>query len=256
MSYATKMLGPVLSDLRSGKIHKEQARELFQEAIDNGDILELANEVPVHLLVLPLIEKGELKTSPFMDEFKNRPESELMQSLRKRWEQNSKEPSWSDVFAEWTAKTMTIPMSAFFLWLAFDKPNYEDGNFWFLLIMGLCGFALGIAMWFGLGPFKWIFSKTKFIMPEPFSKLCQLKQRKKLLVFMGVIVFCVAAFFTWNQWQRAQWGVKKGEEVTIWLNGDRGLAGIVTDLGADWIEINSQYGKERIRKDSVVLIRK
>jgi hypothetical protein len=68
----TKMLGIAVSDCDARRISRRQLLRVFQEAIDNGDILEPDNEHHVVLHVIPLIDQGLLRSSPYVATFMGR----------------------------------------------------------------------------------------------------------------------------------------------------------------------------------------
>lgn len=71
MSGITKNLGIAIADADAGRITKKHLLEIFQDAIDNGDILLQDNEF-VGVTIMPLIDKGVLHRSSFVDEFEKR----------------------------------------------------------------------------------------------------------------------------------------------------------------------------------------
>ena len=71
MSLITKMLGVAINDADAGRITKAQLLNIFQEAIDNGDILEEANSLYVVAAVYPLLDAGVLKPSPHTNKFED-----------------------------------------------------------------------------------------------------------------------------------------------------------------------------------------
>jgi hypothetical protein len=72
MAGITKHLEIAISDAEAGRISKDHLLEIFQEAIDNGDILEAENELSVALAVLPLVDEGVLRPSAHIDTFEER----------------------------------------------------------------------------------------------------------------------------------------------------------------------------------------
>jgi hypothetical protein len=68
----TKMLGIAINDCDAGRITKKQLLEIFQDAIDNGDILEPDNEHDVVSIILPLVNRGLLRSSPHLKTFEDR----------------------------------------------------------------------------------------------------------------------------------------------------------------------------------------
>lgn len=66
------MLEIAVNDCDAGRITPVQLISIFQEAIDNGDILEEANEFSVVVHVLPLIDRGALRSSKHVAVFESR----------------------------------------------------------------------------------------------------------------------------------------------------------------------------------------
>jgi hypothetical protein len=86
MALITKMLQIAVDDCEAGRITREHLILIFQEAIDNGDILEEANELCVLTLVLPLIDTGVLHSSENMAMFEARTNARILdfaQELRR-----------------------------------------------------------------------------------------------------------------------------------------------------------------------------
>jgi hypothetical protein len=54
MALITKMLDIAVADYDAGRITPEQLISIFQEAIDNGDVLEPANDLCVVARILPV----------------------------------------------------------------------------------------------------------------------------------------------------------------------------------------------------------
>lgn len=72
MAGITKLLGIAISDAETGRITHSQLLVIFQDAIDNGDILEEANEQYIVEAVLPLIDAGVLEPSIHVATFEQR----------------------------------------------------------------------------------------------------------------------------------------------------------------------------------------
>ena len=68
----TKMLGIALSDYEAGRISKRQLLSIFQDAIDNGDILEEDNQLHAVAHVIPLVDAGLLRSSEHLKAFEGR----------------------------------------------------------------------------------------------------------------------------------------------------------------------------------------
>lgn len=77
----TKMLGIAISDCDAGRISKKQLLEIFQDAIDNGDILEPDNELDVVGTVFPLVDDGVLQPSQHLKTFEDRMNKKLLAEL-------------------------------------------------------------------------------------------------------------------------------------------------------------------------------
>lgn len=84
MSEITKNLGIAISDSDAGRITKEQLFEIFQEAINNGDINCESNEMYAVSVVLPLIDKGVLKQSKHTHSFEDKMNKKAMDFLNER----------------------------------------------------------------------------------------------------------------------------------------------------------------------------
>lgn len=72
MALITKMLEIAVNDCDAGRITPAQLISIFQEAIDNGDILETGNKFCVVVHILPLIDKGVLRSSEHLAVFESR----------------------------------------------------------------------------------------------------------------------------------------------------------------------------------------
>lgn len=68
----TKNLRRAITGAAVGQISNDELLEIFQRAIDNGDVLEQDNRFFVATLILPLVEMGQLKRSPHLDEYEQR----------------------------------------------------------------------------------------------------------------------------------------------------------------------------------------
>ena len=68
----TKTLQIAINDCDAGRLSKKHLLEVFQEAIDNGDILEPDNELAVVGAVLPLVDNGALQPSEHLKAFEGR----------------------------------------------------------------------------------------------------------------------------------------------------------------------------------------
>ena len=63
----TKQLGLAIASYEAGRMDQEFLFGIFQDAIDNGDILEPENRSYYVLVVMPLIDSGVLKRSEYID---------------------------------------------------------------------------------------------------------------------------------------------------------------------------------------------
>lgn len=81
MSNITKHLGIAISDKDNGRISTDQLLKIFQEAIDNGDILERENEFYVVATVFPLLDEGLLERSQYTDIFESRMNKKALDKL-------------------------------------------------------------------------------------------------------------------------------------------------------------------------------
>ncbi len=91
MELYKKTLGIAISDCEAERISKKQLFEIFQEAIDNGDILEPENDFYVVSAVLPLVDKGILQSSEHIKIFERRMNQKVkeliaLQNKRKKTE--------------------------------------------------------------------------------------------------------------------------------------------------------------------------
>lgn len=65
----TRMLSIAVNDFGAGRLSRKALLAVFQDAIDNGDVLLPANETVVVAHVVPLIDAGELRPSESSREF-------------------------------------------------------------------------------------------------------------------------------------------------------------------------------------------
>jgi hypothetical protein len=72
MSGKSKHLETAVNDRDAGRITTGQMLSIFQEAIDNGDILLPDNQFVVVAAVLPLLDGGGLRRSEHVSEFEQR----------------------------------------------------------------------------------------------------------------------------------------------------------------------------------------
>ena len=68
----TRHLGIAISDHEAGRLSRRHLVQIFQDAIDNGDLLLPENEFYVTTYVVPLIDAGELHPGPAVGEFEQR----------------------------------------------------------------------------------------------------------------------------------------------------------------------------------------
>jgi hypothetical protein len=94
MALITKMLEIAVSDCDVGRITPVQLISIFQEAIDNGDILEGENEFCVVVHVLPLIDRGALRLSEHVTTFEARMGAKATAVARELREQERRRPWW------------------------------------------------------------------------------------------------------------------------------------------------------------------
>lgn len=89
MPLITKMLEIAINDADAGRITYDQLLSIFQDAINNGDILEEDNSFYVITGNVPLIDAGILQRSSYFDQFEtlmNVRAIERVKTLRsKRW---------------------------------------------------------------------------------------------------------------------------------------------------------------------------
>lgn len=83
MAEITKHLGIAISDADAGRITKEHLFKIFQEAINNGDLLIEENEFYVIAFVIPLVDKGLLKRSKYLTEFEERMNKKVSVRLKR-----------------------------------------------------------------------------------------------------------------------------------------------------------------------------
>jgi hypothetical protein len=94
MAFVTKMLEIAVNDCDAGRITPVQLISVFQEAIDNGDILEEENEFCVVVHVLPLINRGALRPSEHVSRFEERLDAKAAAVARQLREQEQRRPWW------------------------------------------------------------------------------------------------------------------------------------------------------------------
>ncbi len=82
MAEITKLLGIAISDADAGRITRGQLLDIFQDAIDNGDILEDDNELYVVTAVVPLIDAGVLRPSDHVTTFERRMDTAVASRLQ------------------------------------------------------------------------------------------------------------------------------------------------------------------------------
>lgn len=86
------MLDIAVNDAQAGRITIPQMLSIFQEAIDNGDILESDNDLCVICHVIPLVDAGVLQSSEHVEiylEQGNAKASAHAQELRRRNSEDS-----------------------------------------------------------------------------------------------------------------------------------------------------------------------
>jgi hypothetical protein len=93
MALITKMLDIAVSDCDVGRITPVQLISIFQEAIDNGDILEEENKFSVVLHILPLVDRGILRSSEHLKTFEARMAAEATEFARESRARQQR-PSW------------------------------------------------------------------------------------------------------------------------------------------------------------------
>jgi len=93
MALITKMLDVAINDCDAGRISSVQLASIFQEAIDNGDILEEQNELAV-VLLMPLVDQGIVRSSEHLCEFEARMNAQLTQAARDLRTQERRRPWW------------------------------------------------------------------------------------------------------------------------------------------------------------------
>ena len=92
MALITKMLEIAVNDCDAGRITPVQLVSIFQEAIDNGDILKEENEFCVGVHILPLIDRGALRSSPHVATFEARMAAKVTAAARQS--QERQRPWW------------------------------------------------------------------------------------------------------------------------------------------------------------------
>jgi hypothetical protein len=96
MAEITKLLGIAINDYEAGHVTPEHLLEIFQEAIDNGDILLPDNKLYVVAAVTPLLDRGILKPSQHTKKFEERMNLEaaaLLAKMRKQESPSSEPPN-------------------------------------------------------------------------------------------------------------------------------------------------------------------
>jgi hypothetical protein len=94
MALITKMLEIAVNDCDAGRITPVQLISIFQEAIDNGDILEEENEFCVVAHVLPLIDRGALRSSEHVAIFESRMGAKATAVARELRAEEQRRPWW------------------------------------------------------------------------------------------------------------------------------------------------------------------
>lgn len=85
------MLDIAVNDAQAGRITIPQMLSIFQEAINNGDILEPDNKLCVIAHIIPLVDSGALKSSEYVNTYLAQGNAEagaLAQEIRKRQSEN------------------------------------------------------------------------------------------------------------------------------------------------------------------------
>lgn len=90
----TKLLGIAINDFDNGRLSRKNLLTIFQDAIDNGDILAPDNEVYVVGHVLPLLKEGLLERSDYVDLFEERMEVVTRKLLDERTIKSSARKPW------------------------------------------------------------------------------------------------------------------------------------------------------------------
>lgn len=80
----TKMIGMAINDLDAGRLSRKNLLLILQDAIDNGDILEPANEEFVVTHVMPLVDAGTLARSPAVADFERRMDQRAIDLLHRK----------------------------------------------------------------------------------------------------------------------------------------------------------------------------
>jgi len=94
MALITKMLDIAVKDCDAGRITPGQLISIFQEAIDNGDILEEVNEFCVVVHVLPLVYSGVLQPSQHFTIFETKMGAKATAVARESRKQDRPQPWW------------------------------------------------------------------------------------------------------------------------------------------------------------------
>ena len=84
MAEITKLLGIAIADADAWRITRRQLFGIFQDAIDNGDILDEANQRYVVAAVFPLLDAGALRRSEHVATFEQRMNRQAKDFLRTR----------------------------------------------------------------------------------------------------------------------------------------------------------------------------
>jgi hypothetical protein len=93
----TRMLGIAINDYDAGRISRAHLLRIFQGAIDNGDILDEANELYVVANVIPLVDAGLLQPTEHLTAFEsrmNRMAADFIAELRTQEGRRSKRARW------------------------------------------------------------------------------------------------------------------------------------------------------------------
>lgn len=78
------MLGIAVNDYDAGRISRAHLLQIFQGAIDNGDILLDDNQVYVVTHILPLVDAGLLRPSVHIRAFEERMNKMILNDLSER----------------------------------------------------------------------------------------------------------------------------------------------------------------------------
>lgn len=80
----TKMLGIAIADHDAGRLSRGQLLSIFQDAIDNGDILAESNQLYAIANVLPLVDAGLLRRSSHLDRLEAMMNQKALDFLKKK----------------------------------------------------------------------------------------------------------------------------------------------------------------------------